>query len=53
MTYYLFSLVVEPRVLLCARIVEPIRPKEYLVLCLIVRAAIGASTTGLPVAATS
>jgi hypothetical protein len=48
----LFCLIVESRMLLCARVVKAIRSKEYLVLSFIVRASVRSSPC-LTVASTS
>ena len=47
---YLLSLIIEPGVLLCAWVVETIRPKQYLILSFVIRPSIRPTTSGLAVA---
>jgi hypothetical protein len=49
MADYLFSLVIEPGVLLSAGVVETIRPKQHLILSFVIRSSIGPTTSGLAV----
>ena len=51
--YYLFSLIIEPRVLLCARIVKPIRSEQHLILCIVIGSTIWTTAASLPVASPS
>ncbi len=50
MAYYLFSLVIEPGMLLCAGVVETIGSKQYLILSFVIRPSIRPTTSGLAVA---
>jgi len=50
MADYLFSLIIEPGVLLSAGVVETIRPKQHLILSFVIRSSIRPTTSGLAVA---
>jgi hypothetical protein len=53
MAYYLFGLVIKPRMLLSARVVKSVRSEEDLILRLIIGAAVWTAATGLTVATPS
>ena len=50
MANYLFSLIIEPGVLLSAGVVETIGPKQHLILSFVIRSSIRPTTSGLAVA---